>query len=282
MSESLNMLLEHASLHIQQFDIHSRRELKVLSRVLPYYVMSYHKEGKATLRIGDVIYPIDTGHVVLIPPNIEHDHYKDTNEESVFLWWHFTFQIAGLIDVFRLFQLPLIFKLENTSEFEQAFLQFQNSANSRNAAPGFLPTRILEKAKSLELLYHILVSAMNENAVTRPDQHSNSFLDILAQIIQHPEQELSLGKLAQKIQMHPTYVSNRFKELFGKSPIQVHREMRVLKAKTLLQTSDLSIGEIALAAGFSGIPTFSRLFKSYVGVPPSQYRELNKPFGFHT
>ncbi|AZN43065.1 AraC family transcriptional regulator [Paenibacillus albus] len=276
------MLLEHASLHIHEFDIHSRRELKELRRVLPFYVMSYHKEGKAALRIGNVSYPIDTGHVVLIPPYVEHDHYKDTNEESIFLWWHFTFQIAGLIDVFRLFQLPLIFKLENTTEFEQAFLQFQNSATSRNAAPGFLPTRILEKAKSLELLYHILVSAMNENAVNRPDPHTNSFLEILAQMIQHPEQELSLGKIAQKVQMHPTYVSNRFKELFGKSPIQVHREMRVLKAKTLLRTSDLSIGEIALAAGFSGIPTFSRLFKSYVGVPPSQYRELNKPLGFHT
>lgn len=282
MSESLNMLLEHASLHIHEFDIHSRRELKELRRVLPFYVMSYHKEGKAALRIGNVSYPIDTGHVVLIPPYVEHDHYKDTNEESIFLWWHFTFQIAGLIDVFRLFQLPLIFKLENTIEFEQAFLQFQNSATNRSAAPGFLPTRILEKAKSLELLYHILVSAMNENAVNRPDPHTNSFLEILAQMIQHPEQELSLGKIAQKVQMHPTYVSNRFKELFGKSPIQVHREMRVLKAKTLLRTSDLSIGEIALAAGFSGIPTFSRLFKSYVGVPPSQYRELNKPLGFHT
>ncbi|REE87369.1 AraC-like DNA-binding protein [Paenibacillus taihuensis] len=282
MSDSLNLLLEHASLHIHGFDIHSRRELKVLGRVLPCYVMSYHKEGKATLRLGDTIYPIEKGHVVLIPPNCEHDHYKDTNEESVFLWWHFTFQIAGLIDVFRLFQLPLVFRLENTSEFEQAFLQFQNSATSRKASPGFLPTRILEKAKSLELLYHILVSAMNENAVNQPDSHASSFLDILAEIIQHPEQELSLSKLAQKIQMHPTYVSNRFKELFGKSPLQVHREMRVLKAKTLLTTSDLSIGEIALAAGFSGIPTFSRLFRAYVGVPPSQYRELNKPIGFET
>jgi AraC family transcriptional regulator of arabinose operon len=268
----LDILLQNAVLHIIEFDIHTRTEMRTYNRTRPCYVMSYHKKGNAKLKIGDEIYSIVPGTVMLIPPNCQHDHYKENADESVFLWSHFTFEIAGVIDVLKFFQIPVTFKLKDSEEFEKVFMQY----NELKQQTGFLPQTILRKAKALELIYLMLESAIRIERESDKSLRSRSFLEILSKIIQHPEQDFSLAQFAKEMNMHPTYISNRFKELYGRSPIQVQREMKMFKAKTLLKTSDLSVTQIANSLGFSGIPNFTRLFKSYVGISPSQFRKINK------
>jgi len=272
LDEQLNFVLRHADLNVVEFDIHRRKEMKTFRRTLPCYVMSYHKEGMAKLRVGDHTYVIGPGTVVFIPPHVEHDHYKDTDEETVFLWWHFTFEIAGCMDVLKMLQIPIVFTLQHKEEFERVFHQFMDST-SRS---GYLPLSILKRAKALELLYILLDSALSQQDSEARSLPSQTFLSILARIIQYPDKPVSLRELSQELHMNPTYISNRFKTLFGKSPMQLQREMRIQRAKTLLQSGELSIMEIADALGFSEIQNFTRLFKSYVGVSPTQYRKLNR------
>ncbi|SFF04639.1 hypothetical protein SAMN05428981_11373 [Bacillus sp. OV194] len=74
--------------------------------------------------MGETTYSISPGTVTLIPPYVEHDHYKVSNEETVFIWCHFTFQIANVINVLELYKLPITFRLKNSIEFERVFFQF--------------------------------------------------------------------------------------------------------------------------------------------------------------
>ncbi|MBO0794265.1 MAG: helix-turn-helix domain-containing protein [Ktedonobacteraceae bacterium] len=275
MENQLELLLKHAELQVVEFNVHQRREMQTFNRTLPYYILSYHKKGYAQLRVGDQHYTVAPGMVICIPPYVEHDHYKGTHEESVFLWWHFKFQIAGVVDVMKMFSLPLIFRLHDSERFEQVFHQFMEST----APSRYLPSTILKQAKAWELLYIILDSVIeldeaddSEGMVHIPSQ---SFLSILCQIVQHPERQLSLQGLADELHMHPTYICNRFKELFGKSPIQMQREMKIQRAKTLLETTELPVTKISQVLGYNEVQNFTRLFKSYVGVSPSQFRNLN-------
>jgi AraC family transcriptional regulator of arabinose operon len=275
---NLEFLLRNAVLNIVEFDIHTRTEMRTFNRVRPHYVMSYHKKGTAKLRVGGDTYSIVPGTVVLIAPYLEHDHYKDTNDESVFLWCHFTFEIANIIDVLKIFHIPITFKLSNPEQFEQVFLQYKDLISSKELVTetGLQPTAILKKAKELEILYYFLVDALRTYQETTDNVQIQNFLAILTHIIQHPEQEISLESFSKKLNMHPTYISNRFKGLFGKSLTQVQREMRIHKAKTLLNSSEMSVTEIANSIGFQTIPNFTRSFKSSVGLSPSRYREINK------
>jgi AraC family transcriptional regulator of arabinose operon len=272
MDEHIDYLLRNAELNVVEFSVDRRTKMETFDRVLPHYVMSYHKKGKAKLRVGDQTYAITPGTVICIPPNVKHDHYKESSEETVFLWWHFSFQITNVMDVLKMFHLPICFQLQNADQFEEVFLQFINtSEQARN-----LPSTILKQAKALELLYLILDSALVKRDLSMNSFQSETFLSILARMIQFPEKHISLESLANELHMHPTYISNRFKELFGKTPMQVQREMKIQKAKTLLETNGMSITEIAYALGFNVLQNFTRLFKSYVGISPSQYRDLNK------
>ncbi|SDW98211.1 AraC family transcriptional regulator [Paenibacillus sp. CF384] len=273
MSDSLSDLLRHAELQIIQFDVHRRDEMKTLNRTLPFYVMSYLKSGSAKLRIDGEEMELEPGTVAFIPPNVAHDHYKDTSDPTEFLWWHFTFEIEGVMDVMNMFQIPFVFHLQDHVYFEKVFMEFMESADARMHS---LPRSILTRAKSLELLYIILNSALRQKNAQKDVAKSDVFLDMLTRVVQSPEEPLTLQQMADELHMHPTYVSNRFKELFGKSPLQVQREMRIQKAKTLLETSDLSVTEISQRLGYSELQNFTRLFKSYVGIAPTQFRELNR------
>lgn len=267
-------LLRNAQLEITDFDIHVRKEMKTFKRTVPSYIVSYHKKGEAKLRIGNETYDIQPGSVVYIPPHVEHDHFKTTFDETVFLWWHFTYKIAGVFDALRIFSIPYVFPLSNKEEFENVFHQLKNVIHD-----GKPLSPILKQAKALELLYMLLNDALKEY---RPDAASDTFARLLMKIIQQPKTKLSLKQLSDEFHMHPTYISNRFKELFGKTPIQAHKEIRIHQAKTLLETSDLTVTEISAETGFSEVQNFTRLFKSYVGCSPMQYRSMRRkaPGGF--
>ena len=267
----IDYLLQSAELTIVEFDIHERKEMKTFNRTLPSYVMSYIKKGEAKLRIKDEVYHLAPGTVVIIPPHIKHDHYKETNDETIFLWCHFTYEIGSALDVLKIFNLPITFKLQNPEMFERVFVDFVEITDSQD----FLIKTILKKAKSYEILYLLLENIMRSQEKVFEQDHSKGFISMLTQIVKNPEKEVSLKELSNQFHLHPTYISNRFKELFGKSPIQIQRELKIDRAKKLLRSTEMSVTEIAHEVGYMVVPGFTRLFKNYVGISPTQYRNMN-------
>ncbi|MFC3773434.1 AraC family transcriptional regulator [Paenibacillus sp. GCM10012303] len=267
----ISSLLETAELNVLQFDIHRLRAMNYRNRVFEhYYMMTYVKSGSAKLRVRDRIYEITPGTVIFIPTFLEHDQYMDSEEETEFLWWHFTYKIHNRIDVLPFLQIPYLYTLRNHERFEAVFDEFMCST----AREGRLPNIILHKAKSLELLYLLLDNAVGAVDPGESPQPSHSFLSILLKIVTRPEATLSLKELAADLHMNPTYVSNRFKEMFGTSPILLQREIKIAKAKKLLEMREMNITEISRILGFNDIQTFTRLFKKYTGISPGQYKRL--------
>ncbi|MCY9590648.1 AraC family transcriptional regulator [Paenibacillus chitinolyticus] len=267
----LSSLLETAELKILTFDIHHRTEMNYRKNIIKeFYMMTYIRKGSAKLRVQNQIYDIDPGTVIFIPPDLEYDQYKDNDEETEFLWWNFTFKIQNVVDVLPLLQIPYIYPLKNHKKFEAVFDEFMLSRTQG----GYISNIILQKAKSLELLYLLVDNAFEKVHVAEMRQQSHSFLSVLLKIVSQPEASFSLSDLAKELHMNPTYVSNRFKEMFGKSPILLHREIKIEKAKSLLKIQEMNMTEISTSLGFNDVQTFTRLFKKYTGISPSQYKGL--------
>lgn len=271
--EIVSALLEAAELKVLQFDVHRRREMNYRDRTFRLFsMMTYVKKGSAKLKVRDDVYEIQPGTAIFIPTFLKHDQYKDSDEETEFLWWHFTYRIHHVFDVLPLLPVPYIFPLKNYERFEAVFDEFMRSTSGG----GGLPRVILRKAKALELLYLLLDNAFEQAAASDGESAGppRSFLSVLLKIVTQPGAPLSLKDIARELHMHPTYVSNHFKELFGKPPMALQREIRIAKAKSLLETREMNITEISRALGFPDIQTFSRLFKTYTGISPGQYRRL--------
>lgn len=84
---------------------------------------------------------------------------------------------------------------------------------------------------------------------------------------------LNIDVIASQFGMGRTNFYRKVRELMGMSPNDYLRKCRMERAAELLQTTDQNIGEICGMVGIPDAQYFSRVFKSYFGVPPSSYRE---------
>jgi AraC-like DNA-binding protein len=88
----------------------------------------------------------------------------------------------------------------------------------------------------------------------------------------HYREELTLDELAQQAGLEPKYFSRRFKQFFGRAPIDYQIALRIHNACELLRTADRTLEEVAEGVGINDVYYFSRIFRKRMGVSPGRYR----------
>ena len=88
--------------------------------------------------------------------------------------------------------------------------------------------------------------------------------------------ELSLGEFAQSVNLSVWRLCHIFKSDVGMPPIRYLRLLRMERAKDLLESSFLSVKEIAFQVGLNDESHFVRDFKSTYGFSPALYRTRYK------
>src|SRR5882762_6188744 len=88
----------------------------------------------------------------------------------------------------------------------------------------------------------------------------------------HLEENISIQALASIAGLSMYHFARAFKQSDGMTPHEYLIHCRVRRAKDLIVETDLSLSEIALAAGFSDQSHCARRFREHVGVTPSSYR----------
>ena len=84
---------------------------------------------------------------------------------------------------------------------------------------------------------------------------------------------LTLSSIAERFWVNPSYLSRYFKTYMGINIVQYIRSMRIFYAKSLLQSSDMSIAEVAEMVGIKSASHFSKIFENEVGESPSKFRK---------
>ena len=84
--------------------------------------------------------------------------------------------------------------------------------------------------------------------------------------------EISLDDVSREGNVSPYYFSKLFKEATGDNFIEYLTNIRIDKAKELLDNTDLSMKEICSQVGYQNPNYFSRIFKKNVGVTPTEYK----------
>ena len=92
-------------------------------------------------------------------------------------------------------------------------------------------------------------------------------------IAQNFAKELTLDEMAKEVGISPYYLSKLFKEVEGVNYIEYLTGLRMNHAKGQLLESDKSIKEVCHESGYGDPNYFSRIFKKWVGVTPTEFRE---------
>ena len=99
--------------------------------------------------------------------------------------------------------------------------------------------------------------------------------ELIEALLDHPSDRYSVASLAERMFMSRSVFSQRFKSLFGLSPLAFVNEVRIRKAAELLLETDLSVDAVARSVGYSSrVTSRARSARDSALRPPASAHRL--------
>ncbi|EOL48835.1 AraC family transcriptional regulator [Enterococcus phoeniculicola] len=230
-------------------------------------------EGEVKYTIEEDEIHIGAGRIMLFNPGVKHGERQPENTYSHQL--HIGLSNISLDGLTRN-HFPNKKALLDLGEYQCEFLDkaWRLTREYNEEKPEF---QLMVKALIIEMLVLILRSLEKEQGSTvtlelskTAKRKQNIVNHAIYYLENHHNQEITLEQLAELLYVSPTHLSKIFKEATGVSPINYLIQVRLKHAKELLQNDQLTIRDVAQAVGYQDAYHFSKLFKKYYGVSPSQ------------
>ena len=84
--------------------------------------------------------------------------------------------------------------------------------------------------------------------------------------------DFGVGELADAVSQDRSHLFRRVKQVFGESPSDLIRRMRIEEGERLLTEGSATVTDVAYAVGFNSLSYFCRCFHDVYGVTPAAYR----------
>ncbi|MGO4543570.1 response regulator [Paenibacillus sp. 2TAB23] len=105
------------------------------------------------------------------------------------------------------------------------------------------------------------------------DGHSKLIYKVQRFIEEHLDRAISLQMIAERVHLHPVYVSQMYKAVTGESLTDYMLRIRMEKSAHLLKTTNLKIYEIGNKFSYQNATYFIKQFKKLYGMTPQDYRD---------
>lgn len=242
--------------------------------------LAFVLSGSGRYRIEDEVYEVDEGDMILLNPGIKHQARLGGENEIPTTEFFVGFTDIGFKD-FPPNTLPLPEGkpvLHTSGELRQKLFRICSSMEAENAVcrqgryfmlKAYLMQILLlvvrEQCEPMERPAGCSFESVNKKYIV--EQMVNYFED-------HYSEKISLDQIAENMYLSPFYISKIFKSETGDTPIRHLINIRLEKARELLEKGwGGSIQEVAASVGYDDAYHFSKLFKKHFGMSPSQVKK---------
>ena len=224
---------------------------------IPHHQTHYHDltivtEGEMTYFCNGTRIDLKPGDAVYLPPGIWRDRNK--GEDYVdFISYNF---LTGM----------------NEPIFPDNHIVNCYSSRIKKLASICMESHLSASPYSAEKCNLILNCMLYDIAETYQKPYGNDYINELVDYINsHITERLSLEQLASRLHLSKEYCSMLFKRETGKTLIGYINERKLEVAKSLISGEHMSLHEISDYLGYNDYNYFSRIFKQYTGISPSEY-----------
>ncbi len=239
-------------------------------RVLDNYKIVMAVEGSGYFEQEGKKYCISEGDVFVLFPSIKHYYYANPEDPWTLMWVSFNGQACPTImNSLRIAPDSAVIKSAASPNIKLALNNIIDSLENNTKeyifrAVGYLYILFsellanIEKDKSNEPLKKIKDDAIDEATMFIKLNYYNP---------------INVDMLCRHVNYSRSCFSRRFKMETGLSVPQYVNRIRLIKAKNLLENTNLSMKEIAKSVGFDDALYFSRVFKKFMGTSPIYYKK---------
>ena len=254
-------------LSIEKVGVHWHEELE--------FIHVY--EGKSKLHIDKTEVNLTAGSAIFI--NSGHLHSAAGNSKIKSLVFHHS--LIGSEN--SIFYQEVIFPLLDNDKLSYLVLSDKEEWE-RNVTKNMMLAYDVINTESYdyenEARFHITraLRQLNENIKINQKINShdgityNRIKKVLRYIDDNLSEELNNDKLSELIAVSESVLLKSFKQTIGLSPMQYVLKQRIDKARYLIITTDKKISDIANECGFNDMSYFSKTFKRYFKVSPTEYK----------
>ena len=239
-------------------------------RILPLYSITYITRGSGVFETKEFgIKSINQGDVMFLFPGTWHRYQPNPAVGWDEYWICFDgesvreLQRKGFISPNQ----PL-FHADKDKDLLSLFERMMETI--RESRLGFAH---IAAADTLAIIARVLAQARRQNP---PDRHSEPVIrNAKDLIVARSNATLDVPALAQQLGVGYSWFRQAFKRHTGLAPVQYHAQVRLHKARELLERTDLTVQEISYQLGFETQNYFSRLFKRHTGLAPKCWRQTH-------
>ncbi len=261
-----------------------RRPPSVALHTHDYYEFYVFLEGDIRMQIGERIYPIQAGDIMLLPPGKAHRPISNNSDTPYrrFVFWISREYYHDLVQLSSDYAyLTGHVQSTDTYIFHTDQLSFHSIQSKM--------LRLLEELRGNrfgrnaqlvvyvnDIILHLNRILYNQKNAATLHGGATLYQDISVYIEEHLEEELSLDRLSQLFFVSKFHISHMFSETLGISLHQYITKKRLTRCCEAIQ-SGISVTEAYQSFGFGDYSSFYRAFKKEYGISPKEYRELHSP-----
>ena len=228
--------------------------------------------GKGWAEIDGRRFTIAAGEVLFIPANKPHAYGADDDDPWSIHWAHFAgTAAASYASLPPVHEYVLSIPSADAKEIARMFRE-----SYRLASTGLTERTVLLVSHSLRyvlgLLFFQTGRSLGSSSLTNAHDLTKSIEFMRANVAR----SLTLQKLSRHAGLSPTRYSALFREQTGSSPVDHHIRLRMQAACHYLDTTALSVKEVAAKLGYDDPYYFSRIFQKILGSSPLAYRRSVK------
>ena len=272
--------------YIQKYIADSRYSCEMHTH--DFIELSYVISGKALHYIGDTVYEVQEGDVVIVNYGVKHTFValNDTDDrfstyDLIFTPNFFDSAEIGNSDFYALASKYLFYTAmpENLIDdkmfnlirsdggaFEELFSKIYNEFTIKQS--GFVS---MIRAYLIELITLIFRAIDSKTSV--PEKQLNAVEQAIEYMKRHYNARINLDNIVADLFLSKDYFRQLFKKTTGISVTDYIQKVRIDEACRLLKDSDAKVSEISECCGFNDIKFFYKTFRKLTGKTPSEFRK---------
>lgn len=251
-----------ASLFVKHYGYEAWLPEKSLQKISSMFMLRYVSGGRG-LYNGT---PISKGYAYMTVPGVEYEIISDEKEPLKHYWVSFegTDAMRMMRDVFGRV-VPFAEPFPNA---EQAIAVIDEILCGKFG-------KVNEHYYHIGSFYRLLAyhSALPQPPANIHHYDFSIYLKAMDYIDNEYNRRITVGEIAKRIHIVPSYLYRIFMKYGGISPQQALMKKRMEMASILLDQRQYTVGQVAEMVGYSDVLQFSKFFKKHFSVSPTQYQK---------